>query len=256
MRHAAARYPRLVVTAAVVALLAACGASPEDAPVRTSSPSGSWTAPSAAQAADRNMALVRVVSAIPGASRLDVFIEGQKIADGLEYRTITPYREVASGRQGVRIRPAGLDTADPLAQQTHNLQTGRHYTIVMVPGAEGEAAAAVRVLDDPMTRPDEGQAALRIVHAGGDAGRVDVQVPGRQEPVASGLEFQGASDFVSVQPGAAQLELRPAGRTEIMHRVQDLGLDAGGIYTVVVIGRTRIEPPLDTLIIEDRLAPQ
>jgi hypothetical protein len=248
-------FPALTTIALLVTAIlggSACRSEPLEAPVRTMTASGSWTAPSARQASDRDRALVRVVAAIPGGSRLDLFVEGHKLADGLEYRTITPYMEVPSGRQALRLRPAGMDTAEPLADENHQLRAGRHYTVVIMPGEEGRAAAALRVFDDPMDDPKEGQAALRVVHAAADAGRIDVHVQGRQDPLAGGLDFQRASDFTELQP-PVQLELRPAQRTETMLRFHDLRLSGGGMYTVVVIGRTRIDPPLETLVIEDRL---
>jgi hypothetical protein len=41
-----------------------------------------------------------------------------------------------------------------------------------------------------------------------------------------------------------------------MLRVPDLRLSSGGMYTVVVIGRARTEPALETLVLEDRIARQ
>lgn len=248
------------LTAIVVAGLAlltggACRAEPAaDFAVRTITPSGSWTAPSRAVAAERDRALLRIVAAIPGVSRLDLFVDGQKVFDALEYKTVTPFREVPSGRHALRLRPAGLDTADPLADVNQQLRAGRHYTAVIMPGDEGGSAAAVRVFDDPMELPQEDRASLRVVHAGADAGRMDVHLLGREDPLASGLDFHRASEFTELQPAPSPIELRPAQRTETMLRLPDLRLSAGGLYTVVVIGRTRTEPPLETLVIEDRLA--
>jgi hypothetical protein len=121
-------------------------------------------------------------------------------------------------------------------------------------GEEGGPAAAIRVLDDAMELPQQDHARLRVVHAAADAGRVDVNLPGRQDPLAGGLEFQDASEFTELAAAPAPLELRPTQRTETMLRVPDLRLAGGGLYTVVVIGRTRTEPPLETLVIEDRSA--
>ena len=243
----------LVVLAALA--VGACGANLPDVPVRTTTASGSWTAPSAAQAADRDRALVRVVAAIPGESRLDLFVGGEKLADAVVYKAITPYLEVPAGRHAFRLRPAGMDTADPLDDENQNLMAGRHYTAVIVPGVEGRAAAGIRIFDDALDAPEAGRATLRIMHAGADAGRVDVYVEGRQDPVARGLDFHSVSDVTTVEPPAI-VELRPADRSETMLRLPDLRLTAGGMYTVVVIGRTRIEPPLETLILEDRIARQ
>jgi hypothetical protein len=247
-----ARHAPVFLALAVLAA-AGCRGEPTDVSVRTVSPSGSWTAPSARQAADRDRALVRAVSAIPGGARLDLFAENQKLADGLEYKTITPYVEVASGRHPLRLRPAGMDTAEPLAQQTEHLRSGRYYTAVIMPGEEGGPAAAIRVFDDSMDA-SENRAKLRVVHAAADAGRIDVHVQGRGDTLASALEFQRASDFTELDPSPASIALRPAQRTETMLRLPDLRLSAGVMYTIVVVGRTRIEPPLETLVIEDRVA--
>lgn len=243
-----------VLLAALALLAAACGPAPPATPVRTVTPSGSWTAPSARQAADRDRALVRVVSVIPGLSRLDLFVGNEKIASGVEYRNITPFMEVAAGRQTLRLQPAGLDTAEPLAEETQQLSAGQHYTVVIMPGEESGPAAAIRTLDDPMDAPDDTEAKLRFVHAAADAGSLDVHMDGRPDALTTALDFQRASDFFDVQPSAAPVALRPAGRSETMLRVPDLRLSSGGIYTVVVIGRARIEPPLDTLVLEDRIA--
>ena len=233
---------------------AACGGQPADVPVRTTTPSGSWTAPSAKQAAERDRALVRVVGAIPGGSRLDLFVGGQRVTAGVEYRTITPYLDVPAGRQPLRLRPAGLETADPLAEETEQLDAGGHYTVVVMPGEEGGPAAALRVFEDPMDVPDGGRAAVRVLHAAADAGRVDVHMQGRTDPLSSGLEFQQVSGFVALEPTAARLELRPAQRSETMFRLPDLQLTGGGMYTIVIVGRARTEPPLEALVIEDRIA--
>jgi hypothetical protein len=246
-----------VATLAAVVLAAfagsACRQAPPDAPVRTTTMFGSTTAPSAAQARDRDRALLRVVAVVPGASRLDLFLENAKFGDALEYRTVTPFIEIPSGRQALRLRPAGLDTAEPLAQETGLFRAGRHYTAVVMPGGDN-GATAISVFEDRMDVPDAGRASVRVIHAGEDAGRIDVHVDGRQDALATALDFHNASQFTALEPPAV-IELRPAGRTESMLRAPDLRLSDGGMYTLVVIGRTRTEPPLEVLVIEDRMAP-
>lgn len=234
--------------------LAGCGGDPPEVPVRSVTPSGTWTAPSAADAAARDEALVRVVSAIPGASRFDLFAGRQKVADALEYRTVTPYMSIPAERQSFRVLPAGLDTAEPLAELAHGVDAGNHYTVVIMPGEEGARAAAVRVFEDPNDIPEGDRATLRIIHAAPDAGRVDAVQPGRAEPLINGLTFQEASPFQALPAAPGTIEVRPVGRTETMLRVPGVQLAAGGMYTAILIGRTRIDPPLEALVIEDRQA--
>ena len=232
---------------------ASCG-GPEvrDAPVTTRTASGSWTAPAASEAAGRGNALVRVVDAIPARATLDLFADNQRVSDALEYKAITPYREVPAARTTFRLRPAGMETADPLAEATQALRAGRHYTVVAMPG-EDTRAASLHIFEDPMELPGEGQTRVRIVHASPDAGRLDVHVPGRAEPLVTGLDFHSASNFTDMGAAATPLDLRPAQRTESMLKIDPVNLSADGVYTIVVVGRTRIEPPLEALVIEDRI---
>lgn len=233
--------------------VAACsGPDVRDVPVTTRTAAGTWTAPTAAEAAGRDNALVRVIEAIPARATLDLFAGGQKIFDNLEYKAVTPYREVPAARATFRLRPAGMDTAEPLAEATQQLRAGRHYTVVAMPG-EDTRAASLQIFEDPMELPDEGQTRVRIVHASPDAGRLDVHVPGRGEPLVAGLDFQAVSKFTDMAAAATPLDIRPAERTESMLKIHDVNLSTDGVYTIVVIGRTRIEPPLETLVIEDRI---
>jgi hypothetical protein len=85
------------------------------------------------------------------------------------------------------------------------------------------------------------------------AGACTVEPP--DAPVRSVTPAGSWTLRTELQPPAT-LELRPAQRTETMLPVPDLRLSSGGMYTMVVIGRTRIEPPLETLVLEDRIARQ
>ena len=233
--------------------VAACGGTDvRDVPVTTRTAAGTWTAPAAAEAAGRDNALVRVIEAIPARATLDLFAGTQKVFDNLEYKAVTPYREVPAARTTFRLRPAGMDTADPLAEASQQLRAGRHYTVVALPG-EDTRAASLQIFEDPMELPGEGQTRVRIVHASPDAGRLDVHVPGRSEPLVAGLDFQAISSFTDMGAGTTPLDVRPAQRTESMLKIDNVNLSPDGVYTIVVIGRTRIEPPLETLLIEDRI---
>ena len=224
--------------------------SARNAPVSTSSPAGQSSAPSAAAAERRDMALIRVVHAIPADSTVDVFADDNKVFDGLAYKTVTPYQEIHGQRYTFRLRPAGMNQADPLASNTEGLSNGNHYTVFAVPG-DGEVAS-LRVVADTHSLPSAGKARVRVVHASGDAGELDVYAVGRTNVLFDGVDFQSVTNYDEMDPLSGSLELRPEGESNVMLTIPNVRLDAGKTYTIVIVGRVRTAPKLEAFVIEDQ----
>ncbi|HXG89328.1 MAG TPA: DUF4397 domain-containing protein [Vicinamibacterales bacterium] len=232
-------------------MLTACQQeSTRNAPVTTTSAAGQSTAPTAAAAEARDTALIRVVHAIPAGSTVDVFAEDNRVFDNLAFKTITPYRELDGKRTTFRLRPAGMNQADALATNTEGLDGGEHYTMFAVPG-DGDAAF-LRVVKDNHSLPGTGKARVRVVHASGDAGEVDVYVVGRTDKLFEGVDFQSVTDYQEIDPVSGSLEVRPEGEANAMLTVPNVRLEAGKTYTVVVIGRVKTAPKLEALVIADQ----
>lgn len=228
--------------------------STRNAPVTTNSPAGQSTAPPAAAAQRRDMALLRVVHAIPAGSTVDVFADDNKVFDGLAYKAVTPYREIDGQRYTFRLRPAGMNQADPLASNAEGLDDGNHYTVFAIPSGDG-AAASLRVVADTHSMPSSGKARVRVVHASGDAGEFDVYAVGRTTVMFDGVDFQSVTDYDEIDPLSGSLELRPQGESNVMLTVSNVRLEAGKTYTIVIVGRVRIAPQLEAFVIEDQARP-
>jgi len=225
--------------------------STRNAPVRTSSPSGQSTAPQLAAAEQRKMALIRVVQAIPAGSTVDVFADDNKVFDALAYKTVTPYREIDGQRHTFHLRPAGMNQAAPLASSTEGMSVGSYYTVFATPG-DG-AAASLHVVSDTHSMPAAGKARVRLVHASSDAGQFDVYAVGRAKVLFDAVDFQAVTSHDEIDPFAGALELRPEGESNVMLSIPDVRLDAGKTYTIVVVGRVRTAPKLETFVIEDQV---
>lgn len=238
---------------ALVIAAAACGGSNEQAqPVTTSTPGGQSTAPPAQQAAKRDNALVRAVHAIPAAASVDIFAGDTKAFAGLNYKAVTPYMELPGERTTFKVRPAGMDTADPLADNSEGLDDGEHYTVVASPGEDGKAAV-LRVVADDLKRPDEGKARVRLIHAASDAGDIDVYVRGQRDALFDKLTFSGNADYTTIDPATTTIDIRQDGRDEAMVSLPNMTFDAGKSYTLVLTGRARSPGKLELIRIEDQI---
>lgn len=251
MRFAHAFTPGLIVLALIIA--PGCDrAETSTAPVTTTSPAGSSTAPPAAEAKARDHALVRVVHAVPAGATLDVFAGDLVVFEGVGFRSVSTYRALGGKRYAFALRPAGMPNAKPLASNTEGLNDGGYYTVFALPG-DGRVPL-LRVVGDNLDQPASDKARLRIVHAGAGAGEIDIHAPGPNGALFDGVDFQTITNYKDVNPLNGVLEIRAAGMPSALLMLPNAHIEGGRFYTVVLTGNARSIPRLEAFIIEDALA--
>lgn len=243
------RLPLLGVAFAAIAAFAACDRTDTrgSAALKTTSPAGTSTAPSSADAAHRNEALVRVIQAAPTDGSFDLFAGDLALFDGLTFKSVTAYRAVDGKRYAFQLRPSGMAQAEPLSTNTEGLDNGHFYTVVAMPGDDRHPH--LRVVSDRLDAPAAGQARLRVVNAGVDAGSIAVRTAGASGTLLNDVEFRSVSDYRDVPATSGTLEIVDhAGHT--LASVTS-GFEPGRYYTIVLSGSARGEPRLDAFLIED-----
>jgi hypothetical protein len=219
-------------------------------PVTSTTPAGASTAPSPAVAKHRDEALVRVVHAVPNGTQLDLFAGDLVLFDGLGFKSVTPYRAIDGQRYAFALRPAGMTRAKPLSSNTEGLEDGSFYTAFAMPG-DGHTPN-LRVVNDRLAPPASGKAQLRVVHAGVDAGRVDVREAGSNNVLFHDVDYQTVSDYHEVTPVNGAIEI--AGGDQALASFTG-HLEPGRFYTIVIVGNAKSTPRLEAFLIEDALAP-
>ena len=263
MNRVRARFALRVLAAALVAA-SALGCSRLDAvqtgPVTTKTEAGTTTAPSASEAAARKNALVRLVHTVPGLAPLDLYAGDTRAFEGVIYKYVTTYRELPSASGVYRLRLAGQQAADPLAEKTEGFGTGRHHTIVVFPATDSRlfskgTGVELRFLADEFVAPAEGRARVRVVNASPDLGEVDFYATGRAEPLVKGVKTGTASAYAEAEPAGAGLEVRRAGENITTLALPNGKVEAGRLYTIFIVGGTKGAAQLEAFVVEDQLAP-
>jgi len=238
-----------------------CGArSGETQVVTTRTDAGNCTSLPAGEVAARKNALLRFAHAVPGLASADLFANDNKAFDGATYKTVTAYRELPSASAAFRLRLSGQDSAEPLAEDGEALGTGRHHTVVAFPsGGTGlfskEATVELRFIADEFESPAAGRAKVRVINASPDLEEIDLYAAGRAEPLAKGAKFGAATAYAEADPAGAGLEVRRAGENITTLALPGVKMEAGGLYTIFIVGGTKGTSKLESFVIEDRLAP-
>jgi len=237
------------------ALVAAIGCDRKDknSPVATSSPSGASTAPSSAAAESRDNALIRVVDATPDTAPVDLFADGNKVFDNLNYKKVTPYKEMDGQRYSWEVKKAGATTDSPaLAKNSEGMSDGAYYTVFVLPG-DGNDLIDLKVVTDDQKRPDDGKARIRVVNATRDKAEVDVFAPNTDKALVGGVNFQTVTGYSEVDPVSGDLELRKSGEKVPLVKIANSNIESGKSYTVVLIGAAKGKPKVDAFLIEDQM---
>jgi hypothetical protein len=255
---------------AVPALIVAGACSKESkqpSPVTTRTEAGKSQAPESGQgAAHMSQALVRVVNAAPEAKAVDVLADSNPTFADVDYKTVTPYKNVPASADDFAITPAGDTQAQPLAKNSTSISGGRHYTIVALPASAADGTSdktadkapsklELQVIDDDIEPPAEGKARVRVINASPDAPTLAVFVKGQQDALFTDVDFKEAASYKEVDPASATLEFRPTtdARRPALTTAR-VNLEPGKTYTLIVAGhRQGRTGTVDTILIEDTL---
>lgn len=235
-------------------LVTACSREPrQNQTVTTTTNTSISTAPPAREVEKRDSALVRFVHAITNGASVDVFADDRSAFTNIAYKTVTPYREMTSTQFTFSVLPAGQHTLPPRAEKSENLEGGKHYTLITLSRDPAGKEVILHIIGDNLVPPSAGKAKLRVIHASPDAGELDVYAKGKQDALFSGVNFEKKTGYLEVDPMTATLEVRPTGKNSAVLAVPDAKIEAGKIYTVIIMGLAQGSPKLEALVVEDQL---
>ena len=156
-------------------------------------------------------------------ARVDATLDGVKLGT-LEYAQLYDYRRVEPGDHVVEFR---TDPASPVLRSVLvQAAAGKAYTVL-------DIASAMKVLEDDVSLPPNGQARVRVVNAGDaemDLLRGSVFVHRNVQPTST-------TGYSVMLPGSDALQVLPRGKDSTR---LEATLEPGAVYSLLVSAR-RIE---------------
>ena len=189
----------------------------------------------AAPTAAADDAMVRVLHASPDAPKVDVYVNGDKVAplSGIEFGTLTDYVKVPGGTYAIKVCATADATICPIDVPALAIAAGKHYTI-----AATNALASIEaqvLVDDPS--PMAAKTQVRVAHFSADTPAVDVLTQDGSAKVVENLAYPKATDYLTLAPGSYDLKVcANADNTVCPLDPGPLDLAAGTSYTVFAIG--------------------
>jgi hypothetical protein len=190
---------------------------------------------------DGHQARVRVVHASPDAPAVDVWVNDGIAFSNAPFKGITNYAALDTGTYSVKVVPTGA--TEPVVIEADLALEAKDYTVVALGLLEDIEPL---VLVDNNSAPTAGKAHVRFVHASPDAPAVDIAVKDGAVLFAN-IAFKEIGDYLPVDAGTYDLEVRLAGTDTVALDVPGLALAEGTVYTVFAMGLAGGEPALTAI---------
>ena len=164
--------------------------------------------------------LLRVVHAVGDAEQVDVYVNGELVADGLNFRDGSEYEELATGEYTAVVVPHGADpaTTEALFEAPFFLDDDEVISLVFAPNATGTGLQAIKVQGSLEAVEDKDETNLTVLHVFPCAEAdcvvdiADISVPSETPLVlVENLRYGEASDIHVMREGTYTLGAFPAG---------------------------------------------
>jgi hypothetical protein len=162
---------------------------------------------------------LRVANLVPDASGpLNVSIDGSTFVSGVNFETLTQYKQINSGARVVGVSVAG--GASDLFSTTFTFAGTVNYTLVTYGSVEEPTSLQV---DDTVVDPGDGFFNLRAINAAVGTIAVDVYAtaPGADlnaaAPSAAAVGVGSTSFFVTLPVGNYEIRITPTGTKEVIY---------------------------------------
>jgi hypothetical protein len=196
-------------------------------------------------------AQVRVVHASPDVGAVDFLVDSVLAQSAVSYGLNSAYTPIVSGTRNFKINNTGI-TATSLVTTDTSIVASNSYSVYLMGFAATPPSAVI--VADVLTPPTTGNAKLRVVHASPDTTGLDIFQGDNTIASIAGLPYKVGSIYLAVSAGAHTYKFNLTGTTNAALPAQTLTLEAGKVYTAVILGSSAVGAvnPLTLKLITDR----
>jgi hypothetical protein len=195
-----------------------------------------FTVVPALDAAIPTTAQLRVLHGSPDAPPIDIVVNGARVFGNLPFGLSSPYLTVPVGENTIQVIPSGGSLADsPVVLEAVLPFEGDTRTTIVA--SNSLDAIEANVISD-LTSTKKSSAQIRVGHLSADAPNVDIAADGSaaKDALLKDVPYKTVSDYLTVEPGKLDLDVRAPGTKDIIADLPALKLAKGTNYSAFAIG--------------------
>ncbi len=173
-----------------------------------------------------NKAQIMMTQASPDAPAVDVYVDDLIVARDFEYPNSTRYVTLDPVEHKITLRVAGEEQI--VLESTIILDADTHYSYF---ACDSLSKISDLLLVDDFSSPEIDRARLRFVNLSPNAPALDL-TDADGAVLFANIPFRGATDFIGIDAGLVDLQLRRAGTDEIVLELNNLTLAPYAAFTI------------------------
>jgi len=193
---------------------------------------------------------VRFVHNVFDGPNVDIFINGKKVLENVEYTRVSDYLSLKSKNTFVQVKPHGSRRA--IISDRLELMMGQDYTFIVSGTVHSEVCPKIHlmVIYDDNACPLPCTSHLRFIHSNADIKAIDVWI--NEEPKFLALEYPFFSDVdyreccskfknISIKSGVNKVQLKMKGTDQVIFET-NIEFEDKKVYTLMPSGKWRATP--------------
>ena len=185
---------------------------------------------------------IRFLNASPGEQRVDIYVNGRKVAANLLYRNFTEYMKVFPGWYRIAVYAAGT-RRNPLTVTTLRVQANDIINMAVI-GLAGEIST--QAINDSRRWLSRNRAYVRFVQLSPNAPTMDAYWD--DALVLAELNYQDVSRYLQTSAGSHNLKMRDSLSGANLVESPDVSVENGKAYTIYIVGDINDRTGLQILV--------
>ena len=193
-----------------------------------------------------SMGYVRFLHVAPNVPNVDIYVNDELVAVGLEYGMFTEYLSLPPKRYVISIYKTG--------EKDNSVLSGE----LVVSNNKWMTVAAIGTIDDiklALLNDAEGllskmTSSIRFVHLSPNAPAVDITLSDGTI-LFKNVKYLEMTNYLAVVPKDYQLQVRISGTDQVVLTIPDIKLESDNYYSAYAIGLVDQEPQLTALLLVD-----
>lgn len=178
-----------------------------------------------------NTAYLSIINTSPSLGTFNVYLNGSQVNTGaLAFGGVLSYVQYTAGDFATKFTTAS--STDPLLSKTITLAENNTYSYFVID--KGEKLDGL-LITDVMNVASTEKAFIRFIHLSPDAKALDFAIEDKGN-IISNKSYKEASEFVAVDAGTYNLQLKDHDSQELKTNLEASTLTAGKYYTIISRG--------------------
>ncbi|QQZ11106.1 DUF4397 domain-containing protein [Heyndrickxia vini] len=172
---------------------------------------------------------VRFLYATDYIGKIDIYLNGKKVLKDVEFKEISHYITLPTGKYRIEIYPAGTKLS-PIINKTIDFEPNNYYTLAII--CINNTFQLIHYIDSKAVQSPT--TSVRIINLRRPPQNIDVSIK-NNETLFTNIAYKQATDYKSLTPMTGTIEIKDSLTNDLIKSFDNITLKPNLAYNIVLI---------------------